>query len=384
MKYRVTVLTPTLVGDGRRLSPVDYMVWRDQVNVLDQSRIFRMLSKSAGPRLDNYLAQIRKATKLDFTSWGGYAQNFASRRIPFEDPAYTPYWERAPAESLAIPEFSSGDAGPFLPGAPVKGALRAGLVFANVKPQFLRDAANRLTGDRVPRRPAELIEQQAIGAGGSDRMRIFSIADSMQSTRDAFRIYLLRLATLVPKGTGQYALGWKQTGRGAADGRRPEDGTPSFAEMASPGTVFEGDWRENDFLNGEEVRKLLRWNEPVTRDRLFGAANEYAAKQLETHAQYAKWTGLELLAQSIANLQSRLEAARNEGGCLLAVGWGSSYLSKSLAIGADQEDYRKLLASLPYYSRAIQSGLPFPKTRRIVFLKNKPAALAGWVELRVG
>lgn len=383
MKYRVTVLTPTLVGDGRRLSPVDYMVWRDQVNVLDQARIFRMLSKSAGPRLDNYLTQIRKATKLDFASWGGYAQNFASRRIPFEDSAYTPYWEKAPAESLSIPEFASGDAGPFLPGAPLKGALRAGLVFSNVKPQALRDAASRLTGERMPRRPAETIEHQAIGAGGSDRMRVFSIADSTQGSREAFRIYMLRLATLIPKGPGQFALGWKQAGRGAADGRRPEEGTPSFAEMAPPGTVFHGEWAENDFLNGDEVRKLLRWNEPVTRARLFEAANAYAAKQLESHAQYANSTGLEPLGQSVGDLQKRLEAARGDGGCLLAMGWGSSYLSKSLAIGADDADYRKLIGSLPYYARTIQSGLPFPKTRRIVFLKNKPATVAGWVELRV-
>jgi CRISPR-associated protein Csm5 len=359
------------------------MVWRDQVNVLDQARIFRMLSKSAGPRLDNYLTQIRKATKLDFTSWGGYAQNFASRRIPFEDAQYTPYWEKAPAESLAIPEFASGEAGPFLPGAPLKGALRAGLVFANVKPQSLQDVANRLTGERAPRRPAEPVEQQAIGAGGSDRMRVFSIGDSEHGAREPFRIYLLRLATLVPRGAGQFALGWKQTGRGAADARRPEEGTPSFAEMAAPGTTFEGDWRENDYLNGPEVRRVLRWSEPVTRAALFDAANACAAKQLEAHAQYAKWTALDALGQSISDLQKRLETVRAEGACLIAMGWGSSYLSKSAAIGADEAEYRKLLGALPYYSRAIQTGLPFPKTRRIVFLKNKPAMLAGWVELRV-
>ena len=85
MNYRVTVLTPTLVGDGSKLSPIDYMVWRDQVNVLDQTRIFRLLSK--GPRLEGYLTQLRKATKLDFASWGGFAQNYAGRRIPFEDAA---------------------------------------------------------------------------------------------------------------------------------------------------------------------------------------------------------------------------------------------------------------------------------------------------------
>ncbi|MBX5494261.1 MAG: hypothetical protein IRZ15_02905, partial [Bryobacteraceae bacterium] len=87
MRYRVTCLTPTLVGDGQKLSPIDYMVWKDHVNVLDQTRIFRLLAK--GTRLENYLTQIRKAEKLDFAAWGGFAQNFADRRIPFEHPAYT-------------------------------------------------------------------------------------------------------------------------------------------------------------------------------------------------------------------------------------------------------------------------------------------------------
>ena len=50
VRYRFTCLTPLLVGDGQELSPIDYMVWKDQVNVLDQRRIFRLLSK--GPRLD--------------------------------------------------------------------------------------------------------------------------------------------------------------------------------------------------------------------------------------------------------------------------------------------------------------------------------------------
>ena len=53
MRYRLTCLTPLLVGDGRKLSPIDYMVWKDHVNVLDQWRIFRLLAK--GPRLEGYL-----------------------------------------------------------------------------------------------------------------------------------------------------------------------------------------------------------------------------------------------------------------------------------------------------------------------------------------
>ena len=152
MKYRVTVLTPTLVGDGNKLQPIDYMVWRDQVNVLDQNRIFRLLSK--GPRLEEYLTQLRRATTLDFASWGGFAQNFAGRRIPFEDASCTPHWNNAPVDSLHIPAFASTGIGPFLPGAAIKGALRTASVFAHAKPNAIKDVANQLTGaPRTPRRP---------------------------------------------------------------------------------------------------------------------------------------------------------------------------------------------------------------------------------------
>ena len=43
-----------------------------------------------------------------------------------------------------------------------------------------------------------------------------------------------------------------------------------------------------------------------------------------------------------------------------------------------------LAAEVPLYSRALSTGLPFPKTRRIVFLENQPATLPGWVALEVG
>jgi len=381
MKYRVTVLTPTLVGDGNKLSPIDYMVWRDQVNVLHQQRIFKLLSK--GPRLEGYLTQLRKATTLDFASWGGFAQNYADRRIPFEDAAYTPYWNKAAAESLSIPTFAATDAGPFLPGAAVKGALRTAYVFSRAKPNALKELAERPAGERGPRRPAEHLEQQAAGSGGSDRMRVISVTDSGHGSRDDFQVYMLRVSTLSPRGPEQYSLGWKQAGRGSVDGKRPEDSTPTFAEMAAPGTTFEGDWRENEFLNREEVRHVLRWNQPVTHERLFEAANQYAEKQLALHAQYAKWAGLEMLAAAVAGLEKKLGDARGAGGCLLAIGWGAGFLSKSAAIGTDEADHRKVLGMLPFYQRAIQTGLPFPKTRRVVFLKNKPATLPGWVELRV-
>ena len=237
MKYRAMVLTPTLVGDGNRLAPIDYMVWRDQVNVLDQTRIFKLLSR--GPRLEGYLQQLSKATRLDFASWGGFAQNYADRHIPFEDPSCTPNWNAAATESLFIPTFAAAAAGPYLPGAAIKGALRTAYVFSRIKPSAIKEMAEKMASDKPPRRIAEQLEQQASGQGGSDRMRAVSVSDSGATKRDQYKVYMCRTSSLVPKGPTQFSLGWKQT---------------EFAEMAAPGTLFEGTWKESDFLNGRPGR----------------------------------------------------------------------------------------------------------------------------------
>jgi hypothetical protein len=41
------------------------------------------------------------------------------------------------------------------------------------------------------------------------------------------------------------------------------------------------------------------------------------------------------------------------------------------------------MQQVPLNSRALSTGLPFPKTRRIVVLNNQPATLPGWAVLEV-
>jgi CRISPR-associated protein Csm5 len=382
MRYRLTCLTPVLVGDGRRLSPIDYMVWKDQVNVLDQWRIFRLLAK--GPRLDNYLSQLKRAEKLDFASWGGFAQNFADRRIPFEHPSSTAHWERAGRESLQIPTFFSGPSGPYLPGSAIKGALRTGMLFSGLKDGAMASVAAQFTGDRPPRRPAEILEDREIGTGGGSRTRTVGASDSGTVQYSAMKIYLLRVATLVTRSKDHRELGWKTSPRGSVEGRRPEDSTPAFAEMAVPGTVFEGHWKETRFFSQHEIRRALSWREAPSRTGVFAAANSYAAELLNAHRQYAEWTGLSVVDQSVRQLESRLADVRGSGdACLLSLGWGSGLLSKIAWLKTDDADYRKVIAQTPIYGRSIAPFLPFPKTRRVVFLENRPAALPGWALLEV-
>ncbi len=304
MNYRLTCLTPTLVGDGQRLSPIDYMVWKDHVNVLDQWRIFRLLAK--GPRLESYLTQLKKADKLDFASWGGFAQNYAGRRIPFEHPSSTQYWERTHAEHLFIPTFSTGPSGPYLPGTAIKGAFRTGVVHGRLTERFVTDLATRIESEgRMPRRPAISVEESALGPSGADPLRVLSAFDSKTVPASTFKIYLLRTSTLESRGASKFELAWKQIPRGSV--KRAEDSTPVFAEMAAPGSVFEGEWHQNAFLSQPEIGKALRRRAPLNVGALFELVNAYTEQLLRIQKQYAEWTGLALLKSTVEQLEARLD-----------------------------------------------------------------------------
>ncbi|MGC8793860.1 MAG: type III-A CRISPR-associated RAMP protein Csm5 [Bryobacteraceae bacterium] len=379
MKYRLTCLSPVLVGNGQKLSPVDYMVWRNQVNVLDQRRIFRLLAK--GPRLEGYLAQLRRAEKLDFASWGGFAQNFADRRVPFDHPSAAAYWERAKGESLQIPVFVAGPDGPYLPGSALKGAVRTGMLFAAWK-ESMPAKLGALDSERMARRPGETVEQEALGPSGASVMRAVRVSDSRPVPVSALRIYLLRVATLQPRPGGQFELGWKQAPRGAVEARRVEESTPLFAEMAVPGTVFEGEWKENAYLNQPGVREALGWKQPLDTGAILRAANEYAARLLEVHREYARMAGLPLLLRNLDRIAGYLPSHGRKA-CLLSIGWGSGLLAKTGFLETGSEAYRRALGQSPLYARALHAGLPFPKTRRIVFVDNQPATLPGWALLEL-
>lgn len=399
MNYRVECLTPVLVSDGNSLSPIDYMVWKDQINVLDQRKIFRLLAR--GPRLDGYLLQVKKAQKLDFASWGGFAQNFAGRRIAFEHSSLMPLWERQPAELCHIATFARTQEGSYLPGSALRGALRTALVSSRLDEKSLGQAAEMIEAGGV-RRPGEAVEQRALatdgGRGGHDPMKALAIGDSagLSAAASPTRVYLARVASLAetrdPKAQAAgrpYSLVWKQANGGSLEARRVDDATPLFVEMAAPGTAFTGAWTERGFFRRGEVRHQLRWRDQDFRQLLLEAANGYAAKALAVHRSFAVAAGMPLLGQAVEALEAELAAARGAGSrCLLNIGWGGGLLSKSLwplldATAEAEQSHRRILAAQNVWARALRTGLPFPKTRRIVFAGGQPATLPGWVRLEI-
>jgi CRISPR-associated protein Csm5 len=165
--------------------------------------------------------------------------------------------------------------------------------------------------------------------------------------------------------------------------RRPADSTPHFAEMAVPGTVFEGSAGLARIATQENVRRALGWNGAgLGWEAMMAAANEAAAQLLALQRRYAEATGLRAVAESLTRLEQHLENIRSgRKSCLLCLGWGTGLLSKSASLDTARGPYHELLRLLPVYREQLRTGLPFPKTRPVVFLQDQPAALAGWAEL---
>ncbi len=374
-RYRFTCLTPVLAGDGGRLAPIDYMVWKDQVNILDQKRIFRLLAR--GPRLDSYLTQIRRAEKLDFASWGGYAQNFALRRIPLDEPSLAAHFERAHPEDLFIPTFATTPrAAIYLPASVLKGPLRTAMMVSRIS---LRQVENNVN-HAATRSAARGLEQTVVGDGGWSRTRPLCLSDSEESSSALTRLYLTRTSTLISRGKG-LELGWK-CARGSVDARRVNESTPCFAEMAPPGTVFEGTWTERAALLAAPVVQALRWKEGSGARQFTDAANFAAERLIAYQRAYAEAAGLDAVLKSLDGLRHELARAR-ESACsaLVCLGWGAGYLAKSALLGLAPEEARSVLRDSPVYSRQIATGLPFPKTRRFIFSGGHATALPGWGRL---
>jgi CRISPR-associated protein Csm5 len=247
----------------------------------------------------------------------------------------------------------------------------------------LKDISARLAGERPPRRPGQILEDRILGASGANRLKPFSVSDSSTVAAEDLRIYALRTATLAPKGPS-LELRWKKSPHGSVEGDRHSGGTPVFAEMAPAGTVFTGRWRQNAFFSRPEVVSSLRWKAPLELAGLLEAVNESSERALKIHRRYAEVAGLEILEQNVSSLLDRVAALKeSKTGCVVSIGWGGGFLSKSGAGSPTDETHREILGKLSYYSKAIRSGLPFPKTRRIVFLQDRPAALPGWAELEI-
>lgn len=337
-RYRLTVLSPLLAGSGELLTPIDYMVWQNEVRVLDQERIFKLLARN--PRLESYLEQLRKAERLEWSQWGGYAQSYSSARIPFASGGLASIWEKARTEDLHIPRFAHGGGRRLLPGSAIKGAFRTAWLAGALEPEKARKLWVDCAAEGLRWKTLAALE----AAGGRRALDGLAFSDA-RTPADSFRVFQTRVLVLRSEA---------KTG--------PSEWKPGqqFAEMARPGAVFEG--------RGAIPAGLCE------------AVRVQARRAIIEQAGYAKQAALKPLIESVEKLREA-EAGLGTDACLFPVGWGAGFRSKTLAPDLSTPEARMALSGMEGIRKSVVPGLPFPKTRRIALDGGGGAALCGWVKL---
>ncbi len=337
-RFRLTVLSPLQAGSGELLTPIDYMVWQNEVRVLDQERIFKLLARS--PRLESYLDHLRKAERLEWSQWGGYAQSYSSARIPFASAGLASIWDKAKTEDLHIPRFAHGGGRRILPGSALKGAFRTAWLCGAIDPERARKLWIECAAEGLPWRTLAALDAAA-GRGALDGL---AFTDA-RTPADSFRVYQTRVLVLRAEG---------KTG--------PSEWKPGqqFAEMARPGAVFEG---RGALPAG--VSEALRVQ---------------ARRAISEHAAFARHAAMKPLLEAVEKLREE-EASLAGDSCIFPVGWGAGFRSKTLAPDISTPEARMAVTGIPGIRNAVVPGLPFPKTRRIALDGGGSAALCGWVKL---
>ncbi len=126
------------------------------------------------------------------------------------------------------------------------------------------------------------------------------------------------------------------------------DATPLFAEMATPGTSFTGTWQERSFLENQEIARALGWRSVPSPKMIVDAANDFAEAQIEAQGRYAETAGLSGIVNTVSRLREELAKAREASlSCLLCLGWGGGFVSKSAYLETEQDSFRKILRTVP-------------------------------------
>ena len=288
------------------------------------------------------------------------------------------------AKACTSPRFRRGASGPYLPGAAIKGALRTGMVFAHWRDGMLQDVAGARAGRAASRGVRRrVVEEQALGPAGiephalRERGRFGPGRHIAVQDLPAAHLHPAASRRRLSRSAGNRARAAPWMARVPKRARRR---SPKWRLPAPPSKAI-GTRRLSSCSPRSGARSAGR---SFSRARIFEAANVYAAGLLALQRQYA--------------CLGRHGPARQEPGRTRAApGRGprdaAPACSPSAGAAACPPRAPGWTPPMPTTARFCSSSrsttarwprnLPFPKTRRIVFLNNRPATLPGWVELAV-
>ena len=361
MKYQLKTITPVHIGTGETLSQIDGFYDNGRWHRVDIDAVLAAIPESELNRLTIAMGQRN-------FQWGRYLpanQRSASYTLPCpEDPRETEIRE-------AIKDVFGR---PMIPGSSIKGAIRTALLWDLISDDN-KESQNDLK-EQVQRRTnrswvGQPIERRVLGKDPNhDLMRVVQVSDTAPIPIEtlemgvAWTVTLNRDGELVPKREGNREY-------------------KTFVEQIRAEQTFDFSIKIDKSLFGQREKRELGFSEQqekVICDDLAAACNWISADLADAEASFFDTYRLDEIVNFYDALVQQIENLP-DGAFILPIGWGTGYRTKTVTelLTKDNDDLMRDLRER--YRLGRRHHPKFPKSRRVLYDRQRPKSPLGWVQI---
>ena len=361
MKYQLKTITPVHIGTGETLSQIDGFYDNGRWHRIDIDAVLSAIPESELNRLTIAMGG------RDF-QWRRYLpKNQSSSRYTLpcpEDPRETEIRE-------AIKHPSNR---PMIPGSSIKGAIRTALLWDLIGDNK-REAQNELRRRSNRSSAGRGIERRMFGKDPNhDLMRTVQVSDTAPIPIEALEMGVAWTVTLNRND---------QLVRKREGGREYKNFVEQIrVEQASDFSIK----IDQSLFRPREKRELgfSEQQEKVICDDLAAACNWTSIGLAEVEANFFDAYRLDEIADFYDKLVQRIENLIEnpaDGVFVLPIGWGTGYRAKTVTELLTQDDNDLMMQVRQYYNLGRRGQPKFPKSRRVLYDRQKPKSPLGWVQI---
>ena len=366
VKYQLKTITPVHIGTGETLTQIDGFYDNGRWHRIDIDAVLAAVPESELNRLTIAMGQRN-------FQWGGYLptnQSSARYALPCpEDPRETEIREM-------IKDIFNR---PMIPGSSIKGAIRTALLWDLIGDDN-KEAQNDLK-EQLQRRSnrswaGQPIERGALGKDPNhDLMRVVQVSDTAPVPIEALEMGVAWTVTLNRDGE----LVQKR------EGNREYK---TFAEQICAEQTLDFSIKIDKSLFRQCEKDELGYSdrqEQVLCEELAEACNFVAKGLADAEAGFFDAYYLDEIVNFYDALLQRIEDLP-DGAFVLPIGWGTGYRAKTVTelLTSDDDDLMNLRKHYRLGESRSRRGdyhPKFPKTRRVLYDRQRPKSPLGWVQI---
>ena len=367
MKYQLKTITPVHIGTGDTLSQIDGFYHNGQWHRIDIDAVLTAIPESELNRLTIAMGQRN-------FQWDRY------RPTNQLSTAYTLPCPEDPRETEIREAMKHPSGRPMIPGSSIKGTIRTALLWDligddktnaqnHLKAQLQQRASRSWIGQKI--------EQQVLGKDPNhDLMRVVQVSDTAPIPIEALEMGVAWTVTLNQDGE----LVQKR------EGNREYK---TFVEQIRAEQTFDFSIKIDKSLFRQREKRELGYSdqqEQVICEELAEVCNFVAKGLADEEAKFYDYYSLPELTNFYESLSNQIENLPN-GGFVLPIGWGTGYRAKTVTelLTADDNDLMMRFRRHYRLGRSRSGGDyyddEFPKTRRVLYDRQRPKSPLGWVQI---